>query len=149
MKVSEIMSSNPVTLTDEATVLDAAETMMMEKISVVPVVDAENKLIGLITQSDFVGKEKRVPHALVSIKELLGKQFHNRDIEEIYRESQETPITEVMTKKVISVDKDTTVSELIDLMIKKHLKRIPVLSDEGKLLGIVTRRNLLQAYLLA
>jgi CBS domain-containing protein len=146
MRADEIMSKQPVTIKADLTCLHAAELMVENKISILPVVSAQEELVGVITQSDFVGRQVEVPHALVSIKTILGKNFYNRDIEEIYKESKETLVGDVMTKNVISVKPDQSVNTVVNLMIDHNLKRVPVVDDSGKLVGIITRRNLLEAF---
>ncbi len=145
MKASDFMTKTPITCTEDQTVKDAAKLMIEEGFSIVLVTNAQGELVGVVTESDFIGKEVNIPHALVSMKQLFGQVFHSKDVEQIYTESQKKKLKDVMTKKVITVDPEATLSEIVDLMASKNIKRVPVVS-EGTLVGIVTRKDILRAF---
>lgn len=146
MLVKDFMSPCAITIEQGKTVLDAAQLMVKEKISILPVVDTDKNLLGIITQTDFIGKEKEIPHSLVTIKEILGESFHNRDIEDIYKATKGKKVSEVMTTKIVSLTPESTMDSVVSQMISNHIKRIPIVEKGGKLVGIVTRRNILQAF---
>ncbi len=147
MKVKEFMSATPITVNSHNTVLEAAQLMIKKNISILPVVNDANELVGIITESDFIGRSKDIPHALVSIKEVLGESFNNRDIESVYKAAQNKKVEEVMTtNKLVTVTPEHDMTEVVDHMIKSHLKRIPVIDSDGVLVGIVTRRNILKCF---
>ena len=139
------MSQNPITIGADKTVRDAAKVMLEHHISILPVVDSSGNLTGVLTQSDFVGKEVNVPRALVSIKHLLGTDFYARDVEDIYKEAQQKKISEVMTSNVQTVSPEDSLDKVVKTMMQKNLKRLPVVVNDH-LVGIITRRNLLQAF---
>ena len=146
MLAENFMSLDPVTIQADQKISDAARLMVDKKISVLPVLGADGSLQGIITQSDFVGKEIEIPHALVNIKHLLGTDFYSRDIEGIYHEAKSKKIADVMTTHVHTVGPKDSLDEVVRLMMKKKLKRIPVVVNK-KLTGIITRRNLVTAFL--
>jgi CBS-domain-containing membrane protein len=88
MKAKDFMTKNVITANSNLTIGDAAILMAQNGFSVLPVVDANFEIVGIITESDFVGKEKNIPHALASIKQLFGQIFYFREIEEIYEQSK-------------------------------------------------------------
>ncbi|MCO4794813.1 MAG: CBS domain-containing protein [Bacteriovoracaceae bacterium] len=145
MKVKEFMTKDVLTCSPEQTVQDAANLMTTNGFSVIPIADEEKKLLGILTESDFVGKEVDIPHALVSLKKLFGTLYHLRDIEDVYQNAKKVKLEKVMTKKVFTVTPETTLSEVVDIMVSKHLKRLPVVVD-GHLQGIITRKDLLRAF---
>jgi len=145
MNVSEFMTNDVITCTQDQTVSDAAALMEEKNISAVPVVDNDNKLVGMVTESDFVGKETEVSHALASIKQLFGQTFNLGSIEEIYKKVKNKPLSEVMSTEVLTITPDTTLNKVVNLMIEKNLKRFPVVKDE-EIVGIITRKNLLYAF---
>lgn len=146
MKVSEIMTASPKTCTEDQTVEDAAKIMIDLGISVMLVVDGSGQLTGVVTESDFVGKEVKIPHALASIKQLFGQNFYFQDVETLYKETRTKKLKEVMTKNPKTIAPDATIDDLVRFMTSNRLKRVPVI-DGGKLVGIVTRKDLLKAYL--
>lgn len=145
MKVNEFMSKEVITCQADNTVSDAASLMADKGFSVLPIVDAENKLIGILTESDFVGKEVDIPHALVSIKQLFGQNYHLGEVEDVYARAKDTKIGDVMSKRVTTVKPDSSLTEVVELMVAKHLKRLPVV-ENGVLVGIITRKDLLKAF---
>lgn len=145
MNASEFMTKEVITCKESQTVGDAAKIMFENGISVMLVVDDNDHLTGIVTESDFVGKEVNVPRALASIKQLFGHTFHSEDIESIYSSSKSKPLGEIMTENPTSIGPDTSLTSIVDLMQTKHLKRLPVTSD-NKVVGIVTRKDLLKAY---
>ncbi|WP_417336215.1 CBS domain-containing protein [Halobacteriovorax marinus] len=145
MKVSEFMTKDVISCTEENTVEEAAKIMHDKGFSVMPVVDGAGALIGILTESDFVGTDANIPHALASIKKLFGQNFYFSDAEEIYKKSKVKKLGEVMTKDVTTVTSDQSLSDVISVMSHNHLKRLPVV-DGGKLVGIITRKDLLKAY---
>lgn len=147
MIAADIMSTNPITIDANKTVKDAAELMFDKNISILPVFDGD-KFVGLITQSDFVGKAVDVPHAVVSMKQLFGQNFNAQSVEEVYKNAQSKPLSEVMSTGIKSVGPNDSIDAVVDAMIKSNLKRLPVVED-GKLVGIITRRNILHAFVKA
>lgn len=145
MQVSEFMTTNVTSCNENETVEVAAKLMIEKGFSVLPVVDSSGVLVGILTESDFVGKEANIPHALVSIKKLFGTNVHLGDVEEIYKKAKTKKLSEVMAKNVKTIAKTATLSEVVNMMSSHNLKRLPVV-DGGKLVGIVTRKDLIKAF---
>jgi len=148
MNISEFMSSPAHSVGPDTTVEEGANLMCQHKVSALPVVDGDGAVIGIITESDFVGRDAKVPHALGTIKELFG-QIHNfNDIEAVYKSAKDKKISDVMTKAVKTIDKGADLNDLLQMMSDTGLKRIPV-TENGKLIGMVTRKDLIKAFLKA
>ena len=145
MNVSEFMTKDVISCTEDNTVEEAAKIMTEKGFSVMPVVNGSGELVGILTESDFVGKDAKIPHALASIKVMFGQNFYFSDVEDIYKDSKKKKLSEVMSSDVKTVRADQTLSDVVSLMSHSHLKRIPVL-DGKKLVGMITRKDLLRAY---
>lgn len=142
MKVSDVMTHRVLSVRPTETVKDAVSLMLRENISGLPVVDADGKLVGVVTEGDFLRRtetdtERRRPSWL---QFLVGP---GRLAEE-YVHTHARRIEEVMTRKVVTATPDTPLDEAVQLMEQYRIKRLPVL-DKGKLIGIVSRANLLRA----
>jgi CBS domain-containing protein len=116
--------------------------MLQRDISGLPVVDELGQLVGIVTEGDFLrraetGKERRRPRWLTF---LLGP---GRLAQE-YVHTHGRKVAEVMTPDVASVTEYTALGEIVRLMERRRIKRVPVTRD-GKLVGIVSRGNLLRA----
>jgi CBS domain-containing protein len=136
------MTTEVVTIDEDATAQEAAALMLRHRISALPVLDRSGKLIGIVSEGDLMrraelGTERERSWWL----ELLTA---NRDLAADYVKAHGRKVGEVMTRNPITATPDTPIN-VIALMLEKHgIKRVPVL-DHGKLVGIVARANLLQA----
>ncbi len=142
MRAHQIMTGPVITIAPDATVLDAARTMLQHHVSGLPVVDAAGKLVGVVSEGDFIrrseiGTQRKRGRWL---KFLLGTSATATD----YVRENGRRVSEVMTGDPITIAEDTTLEEIVKTMETNHVKRLPVIKD-GKLVGIVSRANLLQA----
>mgnify|MGYP001050956582 CR=1 FL=1 len=145
MQVSEFMTKGVVSCNEDCTVEEVAKLMCDNGFSVMPVVNSNEEIVGILTESDFVGRDADIPHALASIKMLFGQNFYFSDIEDIYKESKTKKLSDVMSTNVKTVKSDQTLSDVVSLMSHSGLKRVPVVED-NKLVGMVTRKDLIRAY---
>jgi CBS domain-containing protein len=142
MRAANLMTTNVVTIDEDATAQEAAAVMLRHRISALPVVDRTGKLVGIVSEGDLMrraelGTERERSWWL----ELFTA---NRDLAADYVKAHGRKVGEVMTRKLITATPDTPINA-IALMLEQHgIKRVPIL-DHGKLVGIVARANLLQA----
>jgi CBS domain-containing protein len=142
MNAADIMTSDVLTLSAETSVLDAARTMLRHRVSGLPVIDWNGKLVGVLTEGDLLrraetGTERRRAHWL---ELLMGPGRAAAD----YVHSHGRKVSEVMTDQVISVAPDTTLEQAVAAMERHKIKRLPVVAN-GKLVGIVSRHDFLRA----
>jgi CBS domain-containing protein len=142
MKAKDVMTPHVLSIAPDASVSAAAHLMLQNRISGVPVVDESGKLVGIITEGDFlrrseIGTQRRRPRW---IEFLVGP---GRLAEE-YAQSSGRRVIDVMTHDVRAVDADASLEEIVRTMERHHIKRVPVV-EGGKVVGIVTRANLLHA----
>lgn len=139
------MTADPIRLPQTKTVKDAATIMAENEISALPVVDENDNLVGIITESDFIGKEVEIPHAMVTIREIFNESYRHQDIEDVCAKVKNKPLSDVMTKSPKTMAKDQSLDELVRMMAQHDLKRVPI-CDNGKLVGIVTRKDIVKAF---
>jgi len=145
MIAQDFMTKNVISCKQTQTVEEAAALMSDKGFSVMPVVDDEGLLVGILTESDFVSKEVKIPHALASLKRLLGVTHYEGDIEAIYASAKKRKLEEVMTKNPKTISPDTSLNSIVSFMEDKKLKRLPVVENQ-KLVGMITRKDLLHAF---
>ena len=148
MQVQEIMTKDVLTVRPETTVREVAEILVSHKISGLPVVDNAGKLVGIISEGDLMSKEiLPEPPAEFCI---LGAIIYYGDLKE-YKKTFErmaaNTAEQLMTKKVVTVKAYDDVSDVARLMRDRHIKRVPVLDDEGHLIGIVSRQDIVKMLL--
>jgi CBS domain-containing protein len=142
MRADQIMTRAVITIRQEDTIFDAAKKMLQHHISGLPVVDAAGALTGIISEGDFlrrveIGTQKRRGRWL---RFLVGPGKAASD----YVHEQGRKVGELMTPDPCTVTKDASLEEIVELMEKNNIKRVPVV-DGDRLVGIVTRSNLVQA----
>lgn len=142
MRAHQIMTRSVITVAPDATVLEAANLMLRHHVSGLPVVDTAGKLVGIVSEGDFIrrseiGTQKKRGRWL---RFLLGAGATATD----YVRENGRRISEVMTVDPVTVTEETPLDQIVSSMERHGVKRLPVMRD-GKLVGIVSRANLLQA----
>ena len=142
MQARDVMTRGVISIDPDATVLQAARIMLQHHISGLPVVDAKGELVGVLSEGDFLRRQETRTERRRSrwLEFLMGPGRIAAD----YCHSHGSKVAEVMTTKVQSIDEGTALEDIVRLMEKHRIKRLPVLRG-GKLVGIVTRSNLMHA----
>jgi CBS-domain-containing membrane protein len=142
MKAMDVMVRDVVTVKPDDKVAEAVRLLTEHDVSALPVVDDDENVVGVISESDLlhreeIGTEKQRPwwlEAVTPASTLAGEfaKSHGRRVEEC------------MSTDVISASEDTSLEEIATLLERHRIKRVPILRG-GKLVGIVSRSNLIQA----
>lgn len=122
MSLLEMCDPDPPKVRVEATVTEAIRTMLEQRVGAVGIVDSEGRIAGIFTERDVLRKL-----ALTD------------------RDPAKTPVRELMTTEVEMATAATTPAEALATMVERHYRHLPVVSDDGKLLGMLSIRNLLEA----
>jgi len=146
MKAADVMTRDVMTVRPETPVAQAIRLMLDNNFSGLPVMNADGKMVGILTEGDLLrrsetGTERHRPRwleILMGPGRIAGEyvRTHGRKVEDI------------MTTGVVSVAADTPLDEVVSLMERRRIKRLPVL-DGDALLGIVSRADLLRSLLKA
>jgi CBS domain-containing protein len=135
------MTSRVVTVTPQTTVQDAAKLMINNRVSGIPIIDEDRRLVGIVTEGDF---QRRAETGTERERSRWSEWFSpNSRLAAEYIKSHARRVADVMSRNVVSVTELATLGEIADLMETRHVKRVPVLHD-GKLVGIVSRADLLR-----
>jgi CBS domain-containing protein len=142
MKARDIMSARVVSIAPEATVLDAVNLMLQHHISGLPVIDKAGALVGIVTEGDFLrraetGTQRKRPRWL---EFLVGPS----SLAEDYVRSHGRRVEEVMTREPVTIGEDASLDEVVRIMERRRVKRLPVVRGR-QVVGIVSRANLLHA----
>lgn len=147
IKAGEIMTADVITVSPDDDVEKVARLLLEHNISGLPVVDGEGKLVGIVSEGDLVLQEKKVKGPIYTI--ILGSVIYlespQRFLEDLKR-STALRVNELMTtKKLYTAGADTSVEEVATMMVEKGINRVPVVDQNNKLLGIITRQDILKA----
>ena len=145
LQAKQMMTTNLVTVTENATLQEIIQLMLDKNISGIPVVDEKGELKGVVSESDVL-RLKRKLH-MPDYMQLLETMLNNSHPEYFNAEvakSLKMAVSDFMTRKLITISADTSLAEITRLMVEHGINRIPVVHD-GKLVGIVTRRDAIRA----
>ena len=142
MKARDVMVTPVITIKPNSSVQEVAKTFLDRRISAVPVVDDQGKIVGMVSEGDLMhrseaGTERRHSwwlRALTSDDTLAAE----------YVMAHARKVADIMTRDVITASPDTPLHEIATLLEKNSIKRVPIVMD-GQLVGIVSRANLIQA----
>lgn len=142
MKARDIMTRHVVSVTPDCTLADFADVLLTNRISGVPVITAKGNLVGMITESDCLDRVEMGTEQKQSFWRSLLADPESRA--EKYIRAHGRKVSEVMTRKLITADEDTDLSDIIHLMEKHQVKRMPIVKGSA-VVGIISRANIVQA----
>ena len=142
MQVRDVMTPNVIAVKADESILKAAQLMLQNRISGLPVVDPNGALVGVVTEGDFLrrgelGTSRRRPkwlEFLVGPGRLAGEYAHQSG----------RKVAEVMTPNPLIVGEDDSLETVVQLMERHRVKRLPVMREE-RMVGIISRANLMHA----
>ena len=141
MRARDVMVRAVATATPETTVEALARLMINLRLSGVPVMDRDGRLVGIVTEGDLL---RRVETGTERHRPRWSEPFSsNSRLAAEYVKSHAKRVADIMTREVFSVEETATLGEIADLLETKQIKRVPVVHD-GKIVGIVSRADLLQ-----
>jgi CBS domain-containing protein len=144
MRVRDVMTYGVIGVPESASLAEAIETMLRSRVSALFVFDADNAVIGVLSEGDLLrrselGSERKRPHWL---ELLLG----SGRLAEAYAHEHGRKVGEVMTPNVETISEDADLSAAVDRMIHRHIKRLPVLRGQT-VVGVISRSDLLKGLL--
>jgi CBS-domain-containing membrane protein len=141
LTAADVMTPGVITVRPETSIHEIAKLLCDHHISGVPVVEDEERLLGIVSEGDLIG------HAQLAGERRRSwwQTFLNGPmvLAQHYAKSHGRTASDVMTREVVTVLETTSVAETARVLEQHRIKRVPVLRD-GRLAGIVTRSNLLQ-----
>ena len=153
VKVKDAMEKYVIKFHTDDKITDIAQSLRDNKISGAPIVDKDNKVIGIISEGDIMRLLEVhsprlnliLPSPLDWIELPIRMKYEFDEIAEDMNRAASVHISEIMTKKVITTKEDDDISDAAQLMDTHSVNRLPVVDDERKILGIVTRGDLISA----
>jgi CBS-domain-containing membrane protein len=143
-QVSEIMSSEVITVKPQTKVTEATALLLQNHVNGLPVVDEDNNLLGIICQSDIITQQKKLP--LPTVFTLLDGIIPLSSYSQLEKEVQKmsaTTVEQAMTPDPVSVAPDADLEDVAEIMVNKSYHTIPVV-QEGKLVGVLGKEDVLK-----
>jgi len=139
MKVRDLMTTDPLTVSPDTLLKEAARIMVRNKVSGLPVVE-DGDVVGVVTEGDFLRQEanREQPYRFSLLDALFGEG-------PVDPPAVET-VQEVMTDHVITIDAESSIGDAARTMATKNVKRLPVLGEDGELIGVISRADVVNAF---
>jgi len=138
----DIMTKKVITISKDATLAELAKLLIKNKISGVPIVDKREELVGIVTEADIIVKESNLPFPLsFSFAFLESYESYTKSTKEYL----ETRVEEVMSTNVKTAREDMPIGKVVNIMVNNNINRLPVLNNDGKLTGIITRADIIKS----
>lgn len=144
--VADVMNRDIVTVKPETPINDAIHLLSERKISGLPVVNDEGKLVGVLSESDLMWRESGVtpPAYIMVLDSVIYLENPARYERELHKALGQT-VKEVMTEKSITtIHPDQPLTKAAKLLLQRDIRRLPVVDDQNRLVGILTRGDVMR-----
>lgn len=147
-KAKEIMTTPAYSVTGDQTLQEVLDLLADKKVSGVPAVDDQGRVIGIISDTDIIRYAHQI--SVVPLSNLSGWISPYTDIADLasvrkgFEMLHRTKVEQVMTKKVYTVSEDTSATEVAKMMNRRKINRVPVIGAAKQLVGIITRSDMVQ-----
>lgn len=138
------MTPDPSTVTPDTLLTEVVEEIIEERYSGVPVVD-DGEIVGLVEVGDLLPHPSQVPFSQVPALEFQGEWVDEEHLEPYHDQLRQLRVAEVMRPNPITVPDDAPISSILRQLVESEARRLLVVDEEGALVGVVTRTDLLKS----
>lgn len=144
--VAEVMTATPLTVTPQTPLKEAIALLVENKISGLPVLSETGKLVGVISESDLMWQETGVepPPYIMILDSIIYLQNPARYEKEIHKALGQT-VGDVMSDNPITIESNQSVKKAAQILHDKQIRRLPVVDEQGKVIGIITQGDIIRA----
>ena len=138
--VCDIMIKKPYTCTENCTIFDVVRIMAEHGVSSLPVVDSNYQVVGFISDGDIMGAiAQHRAHTIFTGGEASMLYFDDQSLEQRIEDLKDRCVMDFATRKVVCARPEQSIARVAALLAKKKFKKLPVVDDEGKLVGVIRR----------
>ena len=147
---ADVMTANPLSIRDQATVHEAVVFLTDRRISAAPVINEAGRPVGVISEADILRYEREHVEHLHTVPDYyLHSELTLPSGERLPKEfeievSDETPVADIMTPVIFSVTPDTLIADVVDQLVTRRIHRLFVVDGDGSLIGVITTNDLLR-----
>lgn len=143
--VADVMTPDPISVTPQTPLQEAISILAEKKISGLPVVDEQGKIVGVISENDLMWQETGVetPPYIMFLDSVIYLQNPAKYNKEIHKAIGQT-VGEAMSDRPIIIKADKSVKEAARMMHEKKIRRLPVVNNESQLIGIITQGDVIR-----
>lgn len=145
-QAKDIMTTNVKVAKEQDTIKDIANILITEKIGGVPVVDENNRVVGIISETDIMKKEKYInpPEYITFLQGIICLDDFKK-MEHDIKDIAAIQVKDLMSKEVVKVHEDDTFDDVANIMIKKSVNRVPVVDKDNRIKGIICRYDIIKS----
>ncbi len=145
MKAKDIMTRKVITVKEEDTIQEVVKLILDNKISGVPVINDSKEVVGIISESDLIYRDKDISvPAFLPLFESFIILESVRKFEDKIRKKTAYKVKDAMTSPAVTVNEDDDINNIVNIMLDRKINRVPVVDSEGTLVGIITRADILR-----
>ena len=154
MVVGDIMNKNVIAVKSDMEIRELINTLLDNNIEAVPVIDMQNVLLGIVTNTDLISLEfdhnflsSGLGLEIPSLKSIFGQFFSlssSLDRQKVEPKIKTYKARDIMNSRVICVEVNTPIHEIVEVFVEQSINSIPVVDGKNKLLGIITRSDILR-----
>jgi len=152
-RVKDIMTEDVITVSPDASIYDCAKLLRERRISGVPVVDGDGEVVGMLSEADIM---KLIESRDISINLILPSPLDVLELpvrmklglDELANSAEKAAsarVRDMMTKSVVTISPEEDISKAAKIMADENINRLPVMDEKGKLAGIITRGDIIEA----
>lgn len=143
MRADQIMTTDVMTVHADTTIEKVAQLLTTRRVGSVPVVDDDNRVVGVVNDEELFTSERGIPFSAVRVPVLFEKWARPERAEEIYANARHNTARDVMSHEFVCVDVNASVGHITQLMVERNVHRVLVTRD-NRLAGIITRMDLIR-----
>jgi len=144
LTVKDIMTTQVITLSPDTDIVQAAKMLLENRINGAPVIDEQERIVGILCQSDLVAQQKKIP--LPTVFTLLDGYISltsSKQLEKQVRKIAAWTVSDAMTPNPVTIQSDTSIETVAALMVDSKFHTLPVMEGE-KMVGIIGKADLLR-----
>lgn len=151
MEIKKVMNKEVLTLKPDDTLSDAVKLFGDNKIGGAPVVDNHNRLVGIISEYDIIKMLKTKTTRLSMVfpsSHSLGLTFQEsivyKEIQDAFKDISHMEVRDLMSTEFKTAKENDQLEDVAPELLKEHVKRLPIVDENNKLVGIITRRDIIR-----
>lgn len=142
----EIMVKDVITVKLDTTIEELSDILLENGISGAPVVDDDNRLLGVVSEADIIVKDADLhfPRVFKLLGGIIYLESLNKFKKDLFKHMA-TKVKDIMTDKVKTARADTPVNKIANIMLEKNINRVPVVDDQNRVIGIIARSDIVRS----
>ncbi|PKR84463.1 CBS domain-containing protein [Heyndrickxia camelliae] len=145
MKVKDFMIRDVITVKKDDNIKHLLNTLVKYKIGGVPVIDSDGKLVGMISDGDVLRSINPKDKVVYDFYNLMTYTLEKGKLEDILSRIKDQPLIKLAKKQgLITVKENDEIETVLKLLAKHHFKKIPVINDEHKVVGVISRGDVIR-----